>query len=564
MSPLHQHRLKYQPSLPSNLKDLAYAKAVPMGEKWCQTEEEIIRQQFPCTFDQPSMNFTTGKHHNHTQLKVGVVLSGGQAPGGHNVITGIFDALQAYSTESLLYGFCNGADGILKNETLLIDAALADQYRNQGGFDMIGSSRTKLETPNQLEASLKTARELDLDGLVIIGGDDSNTNAAFLAEYFKAHNCKTCVVGVPKTIDGDLTNKYIEASFGFDTACKIYSELIGNIARDAFSAKKYYFFIKLMGRSASHITLECAMQTHPNIALIGEEIAAKNITFSAIIKMIADLICKRAERGKNYGVILVSEGLIEFIPEFHQLINELNAFINRDDSIPTDHKIAQAEQMLTPPSLACFKTLPTYVQRQLLFDRDPHGNVQVSKIETEKLINDAVYAELKKRHKNQQFTGKFRGQNEFFGYEGRSGLPSNFDCQYCYSLGYVATALINNNLSGYMSCIKNLAKPVDQWKAIGVPLTSMMHIELRHGEPTAVIKKSHVDLSAPLFAKYKKERKKWTEEDSYRYPGPIQFFGPSEVTEATTISLQENEHHQQAMPSGENKAQEYTKHHAFT
>ena len=543
MSVLQKCRLKYQPSLPKLLENVNLLQ--PASLKLKGRSQPQIDHLFPNTSALPPLGFQVKAVQAKPALRVGVVLSGGQAPGGHNVIAGLFDALKAFNSKSQLFGFCDGPSGIVDNKSIEIDEKLLSSYRNQGGFDLIGSGRTKIETPQQFEAALKTVNSFPLDGLVVIGGDDSNTNAALLAEYFISKGCKTCVVGVPKTIDGDLKNDDIEVSFGFDTAAKTFSDIIGNIMRDTLSAKKYYYFIKLMGRSASHITLECALQTHPNLALISEEVAAQNKTLRGITEEISELICARAEQGKDYGVILIPEGVIEFIPEFKVLIDELNTLLSPNeehslalDEIPAkEKKVVYINGLLSKSSSDCFQQIPLEIQAQLLIGRDPHGNVQVSKIETERLLIELVKNELKNRKKANKYAGKFSAQPHFCGYEGRSCLPSNFDSQYCYALGYVAALLINSKSTGYMSCVKNLAKPVEKWEIAGIPLTSMMITEKRSGKEKPVIQKALVDLKGKPFAAFDKERGRWAFEDDYVCPGPIQFFGPSELTEAVTVTM---------------------------
>lgn len=527
-SPLQMMRTQYVPELPPLLQKITHLQATP-GEipAVAEKDKKQLASLFPHTFGKPLLRFMPEKSAAARPLTVGVVLSGGQAPGGHNVIAGLFDALQRIHPESKLYGFLGGPKGIVENKTIPLTSDQVRPYRNQGGFDLIGSGRTKIETPEQFQAAERTARALDLDGLVIIGGDDSNTNAALLAEYFLSTGCKTCVVGVPKTIDGDLKNAFIATSFGFDTACKTYSEIIGNIARDALSAGKYYFFIKMMGRSASHVTLECALQTHPNIALIGEEILSQKKKLAEVVNDIADMICERASQGKDYGVVLVPEGIIEFIPEMKKLISELQALDGQNVDVTK----------LSAASAACFQLLPQEIQQQLLMDRDPHGNVQVSKIETERLLIDMVANELKRRKAQGTYAGKFSPQPFFCGYEGRSCLPSNFDCQYCYALGFAAALLIANGVTGYMSSISGLARPVGEWTPCGVPLTAMMTLEQRHGKAKPVIRKSLVELDSKVFALFKEQRDAWRQQDAYRYPGPIQFFGPAELTDAVTTTL---------------------------
>ncbi len=443
-----------------------------------------------------------------------------------------FDALKKLNPQSQVFGFLDGPGGIIAGKAKNYPTDLIAPYLNQGGFDMIGSGRTKIETEEQLAASLSVVQSMKLDGLVIIGGDDSNTNAAILAEYFLKHGCTAKVIGVPKTIDGDLKNAYVATSFGFDTACKIYSEIIGNIARDALSAKKYYHFIKLMGRSASHIALECAMATQPNLTLIGEEVAAKKMTLSQITKEIADLVVKRAETGKHYGVILIPEGLIEFIPEISILIKELNQILNAEHT-----SSAQIASRLTPSSQKCLAALPEKIQRQLLFTRDPHGNVQVSLIETERLLAELVSKELEERKEKGTYKGKFAPLQHFFGYEGRAGFPSHFDSNYCYALGFAATLLIDEGATGYMAFISHLHKPVQEWGMGGVPLTSLLHLEMRKGKEKPVIQKTLVDLKAKPFAYFQEKRDRWKLEDEYRYPGPIQFFGDKKLTDQITLTL---------------------------
>lgn len=545
---LESARLSYHPRLPElfkNFNNLTCAEDIHSSEK---LPDAKLIDSFPSTYQKPKLGFVSGGESKKRPLRVGIVLSGGQAPGGHNVITGLYDALQKIHPESKAFGFLNGPEGIVNNQYIELEPRLLSGFRNTGGFHLLGSGRTKIETVEQFEAACKTVKALQLDGLVIVGGDDSNTNAAFLAEYFVRHQISTGVIGVPKTIDGDLKNKNIEISFGFDTACKIYSELIGNLQNDALSAQKYYFFIKLMGRSASHIALECALQTHPNLTFIGEEIKAKGMTIRDLTSQIADLICNRALKGKNYGVILFPEGLIEFIPECNLLIRELNKLLSVGSSAEKEldklntplEKISYILKQLTPFSAQCLESLPKEIQNQLLLDRDPHGNVQVSKIETERLFLSTVSKELKIRKKNGSFAGKFNPQPLFYGYEGRSGFPSNFDAQYCYTLGHVAALLIANNANGYMAVVKNLAKPVEQWQAAGIPLVSMMHHEQRGGKLKPVIAKSLVDLAGKPFNLFKAQRENWMIEDHYRSPGPIQFFGPAEITESVTITLKES------------------------
>lgn len=535
LSPLETLRLQYQPKLPKLLRQLEGLTFEPMQANRPSISVELA-QLFPKTASQSFLTVRATKNQTHNPLRVGVVLSGGQAAGGHNVISGLFDALKKLNPNSQLYGFLNGPGGIIDNKYKELKADTIAAYRNQGGFDMIGSGRTKIETPEQFQAAENAVQALNLDGLVIVGGDDSNTNAALLAEYFIRRNIKTRVIGVPKTIDGDLKNDNIEASFGFDTASKTYSEYIGSVARDALSAAKYYFFIKVMGRSASHIALECALQTHPNLTLIGEEVEAKKQTVRDITIEIADLICERAAKSKDYGIIVIPEGLIEFIPECKTLISELNALVATE--VTTEK--AQRDQILaklSAPAAACLQSLPAEIQSQLLLDRDPHGNVKVSQIETERLFIETVKSELVKRQQAGTYKGKFSPLPLFCGYEGRSCMPSNFDAQYCYALGHVAALLIEQGATGYMSSVSHLTQPVDDWKLSGIPLVSMMDLEMRKGKLKPVIRKALVDLAGKPFAQFKEQSKQWRIADDYRYPGPIQFFGPSELIESTTLTL---------------------------
>ncbi|NGX43051.1 MAG: Pyrophosphate--fructose 6-phosphate 1-phosphotransferase [Chlamydiae bacterium] len=534
-SHLQKQRQNFQPKLPRILRDIKNLQAKPVeGE---HTTNPEVAKLFPKTMGQPKLEFAVGSEQPHQVLRVGVVLSGGQAAGGHNVITGLFDAMKEIHPESRLFGFLNGPSGITDNDHIELTEDLLAVYRNQGGFDLIGAGRTKIETSEQFQQAVNTVKELQLDGLVIIGGDDSNTNAALLAEHFEENGVSTRVVGVPKTIDGDLKNEEIEISFGFDTATKTFSETIGSILRDSLSAKKYYFFIKLMGRSASHIALECALQTHPNLTLIGEEVAAEQQTLQELTNQVCDLICSRADEGKNYGAILIPEGIIEFIPEMKILIQELNR-LKIDKALSKEEKITFAEQQLSSASKKCFDYIPKDIQAQLLLDRDPHGNVQVSKIETERLFIEAVKQELKKRKSSGTYVGKFSAQPLFCGYEGRSCYPSNFDAQYCYALGYVVTLLIDSGATGYMSCVQNLSGPVEDWHITGIPLASMIHMEERKGKMKPVIQKALVDLDGTPFRIFKEQREIWGKKDEYRYPGPIQFSGSPEITDVTTLTLE--------------------------
>ncbi|MBN2479615.1 MAG: diphosphate--fructose-6-phosphate 1-phosphotransferase [Parachlamydiales bacterium] len=542
---LQSKRLKYSPKLPEILSDISNIKIVFTKDTTALGDANELKKIFKNTFGQKiceiKKSANSFKNNFKNPLKIGVVFSGGQASGGHNVISGLFDALKKMNKNSKLIGFLNGPEGIVNCSFIEITKELIDQYRNLGGFDLIGSGRTKIETADQLEKSLKCAQKQKLDGIVVIGGDDSNTNAAILAEYFKENNCNTKVIGVPKTIDGDLKNEYIELSFGFDTACKVYSELIGNIARDALSAKKYYHFIRLMGRSASHIALECALKTHPNVVLIAEEIFEKKKTLSQITSKIADVIEKRAKNSKNYGIILIPEGLIEFIPEFKNLISELNKLLAIGEKTEVelqkfslaDEKIKYIKNILRGEHLSCFESLPKDIQEQLLLDRDPHGNVKVSQIETEKMLIKTVKNELSKRDSKI----KFNALNHFFGYEGRAGMPSNFDANYCYSLGNIAAILLNQGLTGYICAIKNLKNGVSDWRLMGVPLTSLMNLEVRHGKPKPVIQKALIKTDSKLFKQFEKFREIWAVEDNFVYPGSIQYFGDEDITDSVPISL---------------------------
>jgi pyrophosphate--fructose-6-phosphate 1-phosphotransferase len=487
--------------------------------------------------------FSEGKNEQAgKERRVGVILSGGQAPGGHNVIAGIFDALKSANSTSTLWGFLGGPSGLLEDDKIELTPSYVDQYRNTGGFDMIGSGRTKIETDEQFARSLEVAKKNDLDAVVVIGGDDSNTNAALLAEYFLNNDCKTQVIGVPKTIDGDLKNERIETSFGFDTATKTYAELIGNIERDANSAKKYWHFIKLMGRSASHIALECALLTRPNVCVIGEEVAEKQQTLGQIVESIVDVVVKRSENGENFGVVLVPEGLIEFIPEVGHLIGELNDILAENEKYFStlntfEDQSEWVNQKLSKDASYVFSSMPNDIQRQLLMDRDPHGNVQVSRIETEKLLIEMVSDRLSELKSKEEYGGKFSTQAHFFGYEGRCAFPSNFDADYCYSLGYAAFLLIANGLTGYISSIGNLSSPAAEWTAGGVPLTMMMNMEQRHGKLKPVIRKALVELQGKPFKTFAAHRQEWAIKTSFTYPGAIQYFGPDEVCNQPTETL---------------------------
>lgn len=532
-TPLEKMRLQYKPCLPQILENTGVLETVVAESITAFPDSRELNLLFPTTFDQPILHFRQNFSKTSLPLRIGVVFSGGQAPGGHSVIAGIFDAISKMHPQSSLFGFINGPLGIITNEYKRITREMLLGYRNTGGFDLLGSGRAKIEGDDQFQAIRKVVEELQLDGLVIIGGDDSNTNAAILAEYFKANHCVTKVVGVPKTIDGDLKNNYIETSFGFDTACKTYSELIGNIARDAQSSKKYYHFIKLMGRSASHVTLECALQTCPNFTWIGEEVAKERITLQQMIRIMTDLICERAERGKNYGIFLIPEGLIEFIPEMKSLISELNLLFAKSKGKRVE--ALTSVDTLTSRAKGVFTHLPSEIQEQLLLDRDSYGNINVSHIQTEKLLIHMVSNELKKRAHEKI---RFHAVSHFFGYEGRSAYPSNFDANYCYSLGHVAVALIATGHTGYMCGLQNLGFPVEKWLPMALPLTSMMHLEERKGKLTPVIRKTLVDLLDEPFASFAEARNSWRVEDHYRYPGPLQFEGGKELSDAITMTLE--------------------------
>lgn len=541
ISPLQKARAAYAPKLPPALAGGANVKVNEGAPTTAVADVEKIRAIFKTTFGSPVLTFEAGGSAAPKAINVGVILSGGQAPGGHNVIAGLYDGLKSLNKTNKLYGFLKGPDGLVKDEYMELTDAIIDAHRNTGGFDMIGSGRTKLETDEQFEAARRHCEALGISALVIIGGDDSNTNACMLAEYFKSHNIPIQVIGCPKTIDGDLKNEWIETSFGFDTACRVYSELIGNIGRDANSAKKYWHFIKLMGRSASHIALECALQTQPNIAIISEEVAEKKMTLGQIVDEIAAVVAARSAAGMNFGVALIPEGLIEFVPEIKVLISELNDLLaanaEKVDAMEKGDKVKFALANLTKESAAVFATLPAGIQMQLCNDRDPHGNVQVSLIETEKMLAEMVATKLKAMKAEGKFNGKFSTQVHFFGYEGRCAAPSNYDADYCYSLGYNAAALIGAGRTGYMSSVRNTTKPASEWIAGGIPITMMMNIERRHGHDKPVIRKALVELDGKPFAFFASKRGEWAKETAYVYPGPIQYFGPSEVCDLVTKTL---------------------------
>ena len=538
-SALQKARMAYVPKLPEALKGLVKVKEGAPTQSVDNQEE--IKQLFPNTYGMPVVEFEPSSTENGEVMNVGVILSGGQAPGGHNVITGLFDTIKKMNPANKLYGFILGPGGLVDHKYIEITKDFIDDYRNTGGFDMIGSGRTKLEKVEQFEKGLEIIRELGIKALVIIGGDDSNTNACVLAEYYAAKKYGVQVIGCPKTIDGDLKNSQIETSFGFDTATKTYSELIGNIERDCNSARKYWHFIKLMGRSASHIALECALQCQPNICLVSEEVKAKNMTLNQIVGQICEVIAYRASQGNNFGVILVPEGLIEFIPSIGKLIEELNDLLaSHGDDYKGLDPVAQREYILahlSEENKQTFSTLPANVARQLSLDRDPHGNVQVSLIETEKLLSDMCEAKLAQWKEEGKYTGKFAALHHFFGYEGRCAAPSNFDADYCYALGTSAAHLIANGKTGYMAIVKNTTKPTSEWKAGGVPITMMMNIERRNGENKPVIRKALVELDGKPFKELERNRDKWAKDTSFVYPGPIQYWGPAEVCDLPTKTL---------------------------
>lgn len=542
-SPLQIARESYSPKLPVALK--GSVKIVEGKKTESVADQADIAKLFPNTYGMPVLSLETGKSNINTQaIGVGLILSGGQAPGGHNVISGIYDGLKKLNPENKVYGFLGGPGGLVDNEYTLLSDDVVDHYRNTGGFDIIGSGRTKLEEEAQFDQALRNCKTLGIKALVIIGGDDSNTNACVLAEYFLQKKAGVQVIGVPKTIDGDLKNEMIETSFGFDTACKVYSELIGNIQRDANSAKKYWHFIKLMGRSASHIALECSLQTQPNVTIISEEVEAKNMTLDQVIDDIAKTVAARAAKGENFGTVLIPEGLVEFIPAMKKLISELNDLLaHYEDEVnvfeSNKEKRDFVEAKLSEEMAEIFKSLPNTFANQLMLDRDPHGNVQVSMIETEKLLIDMVKAKLKKMKKAGEYNGKFAAQGHFFGYEGRCASPSNFDADYCYSLGYTASVLIAEGKSGYMASVRNLIAPAEEWIAGGVPVTMMMNMERRHGEMKPVIQKALVELDGAPFNALVSQREDWAFNTRYVYPGPIQYFGPTEVCDQPTKTIVE-------------------------
>lgn len=538
-SALQIARAAYQPKLPKALQGAVKVKEGAPTQSVDNQEE--IKALFPNTYGMPIVEFVPSDEANNTKVNVGVILSGGQAPGGHNVITGLFDQVKKLNPENRVYGFILGPGGLVDHNYIELTAELVEEYRNTGGFDMIGSGRTKLEKVEQFEKGLEIIRQLDINAIVIIGGDDSNTNACVLAEYYAAKKYGVQVIGCPKTIDGDLKNSQIETSFGFDTACKTYSELIGNIERDCNSARKYWHFIKVMGRSASHIALECALQCQPNVCFVSEEVQKKDMTLNQIVDELCQIIAKRAEDGNNFGTVIIPEGLIEFIPAIGRLIQELNDLLAAHGADYKDlDKDAQREYIIAHLSAEngeTFKTLPEGVARQLSLDRDPHGNVQVSLIETEKLLSAMCEARLAEMKKEGKFVGKFSAQHHFFGYEGRCAAPSNFDADYCYALGTSAAQLIANGKTGYMAIVKNTTAPASEWIAGGVPITMMMNIERRNGENKPVIRKALVELDGAPFKTFAAQRDEWARKTSFVYPGPIQYWGPTEVCDKTTVTL---------------------------
>ena len=545
LSPLQKFRYQYVPKLPGMLRNGINEICVKEGlETQSVADQAKIKELFPNTYGKKEITFQKGANTSVSKKQVvGVILSGGQAPGGHNVVCGLFDALKATNEENVLIGFKNGPSGLIEDNYIEFDAEYIDKFRNTGGFDIIGSGRTKLETKEQFKVAAEVCKKHGITAIVIIGGDDSNTNAAVLAEYFAEEKTGVQVIGCPKTIDGDLKNEDIECSFGFDTATKTYSELIGNIQRDANSAKKYWHFVKVMGRSASHVALECALETQPNICLISEEVAAKKMSLSQIANYIADSVEKRAAKGMNFGLAIIPEGVVEFVPEFSKLIQEINELLagskaDAFNALPNwKEKYAFIEKGLTSESMSVFEILPEGIQQQLFLERDPHGNVQVSLIESEKLFSALVKDVLEERKKNGTYKGKYNALHHFFGYEGRCAFPSNFDADYCYSLGYNAFMLIQYGYTGYLSKVSNLSKPAEEWVAGGMPITKMMNIERRHGEDKPVIKKALVELEGKPFKYFESHREEWAVETCYTYPGAIQYYGPAEVCDLTTRTL---------------------------
>ncbi|OHD14061.1 MAG: diphosphate--fructose-6-phosphate 1-phosphotransferase [Spirochaetes bacterium GWD1_27_9] len=544
ISALQKARYQYQPKLPNEIKGDVNNIVLKLGNPTESIDnKETVKSMFSNTYGKPIARFIAGKNPKaNEKINVGVILSGGQAPGGHNVIAGIFDGIKKGNKDSKVIGFLGGPSGIIEDKCIELTDSIIDDFRNTGGFDIIGSGRTKLETEEQFDKCIAVCKKRDIKAVVIIGGDDSNTNAALLAEYFMKKNAGIQVIGVPKTIDGDLKNEYIETSFGFDTATKVYSELIGNIERDANSAKKYWHFIKLMGRSASHIALECALQTQPNIAIVSEEVEEKKQTLTEIVSYIANVIMERGNKGENFGIILIPEGLIEFVPEMKKLISELNDLLAHHEAEfaglkSFEEQASWLNSHLSGESATVFKALPLDIQKQLLMDRDPHGNVQVSRIETEKLLIEMVTTKLNELKVAGKYKGKFSALNHFFGYEGRCAAPSNFDADYCYSLGLIAFLLIVNGLTGYMSSVSNLSLSSDKWVAGGIPTTMMFNMEQRHGSQKPVIKKALVDLNGKPFKFFVSKRAEWAVNTSYLFPGAIQYYGPTEVCDQPTKTL---------------------------
>lgn len=542
ISALQKARAAYQPKLPQGLRSNVEIKEGASTQSVDNQEE--IQKLFPNTYGMPLVEFVPTKtKKEYAPINIGVILSGGQAPGGHNVICGLFDELKKQNSNNKLYGFLMGPDGLVDHKYIEITSEVVEEYRNTGGFDMIGSGRTKLETEDQFESGLKIINELGIKAVVIIGGDDSNTNACMLAEYYAAKNTGVSVIGCPKTIDGDLKNEQIETSFGFDTACKTYSELIGNIQRDANSARKYWHFIKLMGRSASHIALECALQTHANITIISEEVEAKNQTLDDIVSYIADIVAKRAADGNNFGTVLIPEGLIEFVPAIKRLIAELNDLLSTEQaqtetaSLNNEDTFAWVKKNISAENLKTLEELPEAVAMQLALERDPHGNVQVSLIETEKLLSEMVGKKLATWKTESKYVGKFAAQHHFFGYEGRCAAPSNYDADYCYALGTSAAQLVANGKTGYMAIVKNTTAPAAEWIAGGVPITMMMNMERRNGKMKPVIRKALVRLDGAPFKTFAENRDDWAVNTRYLYPGPIQYWGPTEVCDPCTKTL---------------------------
>lgn len=540
-SALQIARAAYQPKLPKALKGFVQVKEGAATQS--VADQEAIKELFPNTYGMPLIQFVeSASETSFSPVNVGVILSGGQAPGGHNVISGLFDGIKKLNADSKLYGFILGPGGLVDHNYMELTADIIDEYRNTGGFDIIGSGRTKLEKEEQFDKGYEILKQLGIKALVIIGGDDSNTNACVLAEYYAAKKYGAQVIGCPKTIDGDLKNEMIETSFGFDTACKVYSEVIGNIQRDCNSARKYWHFIKLMGRSASHIALECALQVQPNVCIVSEEVEANDMSLDDVVTYIAQIVANRAAQGNNFGTVLIPEGLIEFIPAMKRLISELNDFLaaNAEEfsHIKKSHQRDYIISKLSKANADIYASLPEGVARQLTLDRDPHGNVQVSLIETEKLLSEMVATKLAQWKAEGKFVGKFASQHHFFGYEGRCAAPSNYDADYCYSLGYTASMLIADGKTGYMSSVRNTTAPADQWIAGGVPITMMMNMERRHGEMKPVIQKALVKLDGAPFKAFVAQRDKWAIETAYVYPGPIQYFGPTEVCDQPTKTLQ--------------------------